>query len=70
LEVWRILIEPDRRTSLRTRAHAYGAVPFAAVGTGIAAAGQASYDEAAAAAGGLSFDPGWHLMNWFLGWRG
>lgn len=64
---WRILVEPDHRTTLRTRAHAHGPVPFAAAGTGIAAAGQASYDEATAAAGGPAFDPGWGLMKWFLG---
>ena len=36
---WRILVEPDHRTTLRTRAHAHGAVPFAVAGTGIAADG-------------------------------
>ena len=64
---WRILVSPDHRTTLRTRAHAYGAVPFAVAGTGIRPAGQTSYDEPTAAAAGMSFDPGWHLMNWFLG---
>src|SRR5262249_2007387 len=39
---WRILVSPDHRTPLRTRAHAHGAVPFAVAGTGIAAKGQAS----------------------------
>ena len=59
----------SRTTARRcaTRAHAYGAVPFAAAGTGIAPAGQASYDEPTAAAAVLSFDPGWGLMKWFLG---
>jgi 2,3-bisphosphoglycerate-independent phosphoglycerate mutase len=66
---WRILVSPDHRTTLRTRAHACGAVPFAAAGTGIAPQGQTSYDEPTAAAGILSFDPGWHLMRWFLGRR-
>ena len=64
---WRLLVEPDHRTTLRTRAHAYGAVPFAACGTGIAADAADAYDEDTAAAGGPSFDPGWHLMKWFLG---
>ena len=64
---WRILVEPDHRTTLKTRAHAYGAVPFACAGHGITARGQTSYDEETAAKGDLSFDPGWHLMNWFLG---
>jgi 2,3-bisphosphoglycerate-independent phosphoglycerate mutase len=64
---WRILVEPDHRTTLRTRAHAYGPVAFAAAGTGITPAGQATYDEPTAAAGSMNFDPGWHLMKWFLG---
>jgi 2,3-bisphosphoglycerate-independent phosphoglycerate mutase len=63
----RILIEPDHRTTLKTRAHAHGAVAFAAAGTGITPNAATSYDEFAAASTGLSFDPGWHLMKWFLG---
>jgi 2,3-bisphosphoglycerate-independent phosphoglycerate mutase len=63
---WRILVEPDHRTTLATRAHAYGAVAFAAAGTGISPNGRIAYDEINAAATGLSFDPGWHLMKWFL----
>ena len=47
---WRILVSPDHRTPLRTRAHSYGMVPFAVAGTGVAARAQASYDEAVAAA--------------------
>lgn len=64
---WRILVSPDHRTTLRTRAHAHGAVPFAAAGTRIFPQGQMSYDEPTAAASNLAFDPGWHLMKWFLG---
>src|SRR5262249_6651119 len=64
---WRILISPDHRTTLRTRAHAHGPVPFAAAGTGIAASGQACYDEASAAAAALQFPHGHQLMPWFLG---
>src|SRR5262249_11313788 len=30
---WRILVSPDHRTPLRTRAHGRGAVPFAVAGT-------------------------------------
>jgi 2,3-bisphosphoglycerate-independent phosphoglycerate mutase len=63
---YRILIEPDHRTTLKTRAHAHGAVAFAAAGTGITPNSATSYDEFAAASTGLSFDPGWHLMKWFL----
>jgi 2,3-bisphosphoglycerate-independent phosphoglycerate mutase len=64
---WRILISPDHRTPLRTRAHAYGAVPFAMAGTGIASKGQASYDEAVAALSDVAFDRGHELMRHFLG---
>jgi 2,3-bisphosphoglycerate-independent phosphoglycerate mutase len=64
---WRLLVEPDHRTTLATRAHAHGPVAFAAAGTGIAPRGQPSYDEPTASESGLSFDPGWTLMRWFLG---
>lgn len=64
---WRLLVEPDHRTTLRTRAHAYGSVAFAAAGTGIPHSGRTAYDEVNAAATGVTFDPGWHLMRWFLG---
>jgi 2,3-bisphosphoglycerate-independent phosphoglycerate mutase len=63
---WRILVSPDHRTPLRTRAHAYGAVPFVVAGTGVTARGQESYDEAVAEQSKLSFDPGHGLMTWFL----
>jgi 2,3-bisphosphoglycerate-independent phosphoglycerate mutase len=63
---WRILVSPDHRTPLRTRAHAYGMVPFAVAGTGIANHGQATYDEAVAAASELAFVKGFELMRWFL----
>ncbi len=64
---WRILVSPDHRTPLRTRAHAYGPVPFAIAGTGITAKGQASYDEVVAAASDLAFAKGHLLMRQFLG---
>lgn len=64
---WRILVSPDHRTPLRTRAHAHGAVPFAVAGTGVTSAGQASYDEVVAAAADRAFDKGHELMPWFLG---
>jgi 2,3-bisphosphoglycerate-independent phosphoglycerate mutase len=63
---WRILIEPDHRTTLRTRAHAHGAVAFAAAGSGIAPRGQPGYDEIVAADSAVNFDPGCGLMRWFL----
>lgn len=64
---YRILVEPDHRTTIRTRAHAYGAVAFAAAGTGINPDDAQTYDEPTAGQGSLSFDPGWKLMRWFLG---
>jgi 2,3-bisphosphoglycerate-independent phosphoglycerate mutase len=64
---WRILVSPDHRTTLRTRAHAHGAVPFAVAGTGIAAKGQPAYDELVAEQGDRKFDRGHELMRWFLG---
>jgi 2,3-bisphosphoglycerate-independent phosphoglycerate mutase len=66
LEDWRILVSPDHRTPLRTRAHAHGAVPFAIAGTGIESKGQHAYDEATAAASDLSFTKGHELMRTFL----
>lgn len=64
---WRILVSPDHRTPLRTRAHSYGAVPFTIAGTGIASRGQRTYDETVAAASDLSFEKGHELMKLFLG---
>jgi 2,3-bisphosphoglycerate-independent phosphoglycerate mutase len=64
---WRILISPDHRTTLATRAHAYGMVPFAMAGTGVTPRGQASYDEATAAASDFAFERGHELMRAFLG---
>ncbi len=64
---WRILISPDHRTTLRTRAHAHGAVPFAIAGTGIASRGQPSYDENIAAGSDVAFETGHDLMRRFLG---
>jgi 2,3-bisphosphoglycerate-independent phosphoglycerate mutase len=63
---WRILVSPDHRTPLRTRAHAHGAVPFALAGSGIAARGQTSYDEVVAATSDLTFNKGHELMRIFL----
>jgi 2,3-bisphosphoglycerate-independent phosphoglycerate mutase len=63
---WRILVSPDHRTTLSTRAHAYGMVPFALAGTGIVSKGQPSYDEVVAAASDLVFAQGHHLMNYLL----
>src|SRR5262249_21377286 len=64
---WRILVSPDHRTTLRTRAHAHGAVPFAAAGTRIDSRGQPSYDDVVADGDRLAFEKGHELMKWFLG---
>ncbi len=64
---WRILVSPDHRTTLRTRAHAYGMVPFALAGTGVASRGQSSYDEVVAETSPLAFEKGHELMRMFLG---
>jgi 2,3-bisphosphoglycerate-independent phosphoglycerate mutase len=64
---WRILVSPDHRTLLRTKAHAHGFVPFAMAGTGVAPKGQSSYDEAAGEASDLAFERGCELMRVFLG---
>jgi 2,3-bisphosphoglycerate-independent phosphoglycerate mutase len=64
---WRILVSPDHRTPLRTRAHAHGAVPFAWAGSGILSTGQPSYDEVVAAMSDLAFEHGHELMRHFLG---
>lgn len=63
---WRLLVSPDHRTTLRTRAHAYGAVPFVIAGTGITSHGQASYDEEVAGNSDLGFERGHELMQRFL----
>ncbi|MGE3803806.1 MAG: cofactor-independent phosphoglycerate mutase [Gemmataceae bacterium] len=63
---WRILVSPDHRTPLRTRAHSHGHVPFAVAGTGIKPQGQSTYDEIVAAAAPTCFDKGHELMARFL----
>ena len=63
---WRLLVSPDHRTPLRTRAHAYGPVPFVVAGTGVEPRGQPSYDEAVADASDLAFEKGHALMAWLL----
>ncbi len=64
---WRILVSPDHRTPLRTRAHSHGMVPFTVAGSGILSLGQPSYDEQVAAAAAQEFAQGHRLMRWFLG---
>jgi 2,3-bisphosphoglycerate-independent phosphoglycerate mutase len=64
---WRILVSPDHRTLMRTRAHSHGAVPFALAGTGIRSRGQETYDEVVAAQSEVAFELGHELMGMFLG---
>ncbi|NCA11613.1 cofactor-independent phosphoglycerate mutase [bacterium] len=66
----RILVCPDHPTFLSTKTHSRGRVPFVMAGSGIAANGQRTYDEPAAAAGGMVIEPGWTLMGTFLGKEG
>lgn len=66
---WRILITPDHRTTLKTRAHAHGAVPFIVSGTGVTGLGQSGYTEAVAAASPVRLARGYRLMTHFLSER-
>lgn len=63
----RILVCPDHPTFIATKTHSRGSVPFLMAGTGIAATGQKTYDEVAAAATGARIEPGWTLVGEFLG---
>jgi 2,3-bisphosphoglycerate-independent phosphoglycerate mutase len=65
----RILVCPDHPTFIATKTHSRGHVPFVMAGTGIAASGQTTYDELAAAASGQRIEPGWRLMGEFLNRR-
>jgi len=58
----RILIAPDHITSLDSRTHAAGPVPFVLWGPAIAPNGLTSYSEAEAAKAGILFDRGHELV--------
>jgi 2,3-bisphosphoglycerate-independent phosphoglycerate mutase len=64
---WRIWISPDHRTTLSTRAHARGLVPWVMAGTGISAESFESYDEIQAEKSPYRFEQGWQVMRLFLG---
>ncbi|MBI3411310.1 MAG: cofactor-independent phosphoglycerate mutase [Planctomycetes bacterium] len=66
LGAWRILISPDHRTYLRTRAHTHGSVPFAVAGAGVISLGQSGYDEDVAARSTVQLEKGHELMRRFL----
>lgn len=63
---WRILVSPDHRTPVQTRAHSHGAVPYVIAGTGIVANGQTAYDEVSAASTSILHAKGHDLMKVFL----
>lgn len=65
-EPFRVLICPDHPTFLSTRMHSRGHVPYLMAGEGISSCGQVCYDETAAIEGGI-IEPGWRLMEKFLG---
>ena len=64
-----LLVLPDHPTPLSSRTHARDPVPFVMWGAGVESRPAAAYTEAAAAATGLSVDPGYQLMARFLGVR-
>jgi 2,3-bisphosphoglycerate-independent phosphoglycerate mutase len=63
----RILAMPDHPTPVALKTHVREPVPFVLAGPGIAANGAGRYDEAAAAATGLTLDPGHLVMERLLG---
>ncbi len=66
LKDFRILVTADHFTPLSIKTHARGAVPFAAMGTGIKASGAKGFSEKTAAAAALSFDKGHTLIAKFI----
>jgi 2,3-bisphosphoglycerate-independent phosphoglycerate mutase len=63
----RILAMPDHPTPVATKTHAREPVPFVLAGPGIARNGADRYDETAAAATGLTVEPGHLVMDRLLG---
>lgn len=63
---WRILVQPDHLTPLRTKTHGYGDISFTMCGTGIAPDDNTTYSEAIAAKSPLRFPEGWKLLYRFL----
>jgi 2,3-bisphosphoglycerate-independent phosphoglycerate mutase len=58
----RVLIAPDHITSIETRTHAQGPVPFAMCGPGIEPDARTEYNEAAAAEAGVLYPDGYKLV--------
>jgi len=66
---YRILVTPDHPTPVRTKTHSRGDTPYAMCGTGIDRLGSPKWDETTAEAqiAAWRFDPGWKLMERFVG---
>jgi 2,3-bisphosphoglycerate-independent phosphoglycerate mutase len=62
----RLLVTPDHVTSIQSRTHAGGAVPFAMCGNGIAAGGISEYSEVAAQTSGIRIADGYRLVPCFV----
>ena len=63
---YRLLVTPDHPTSLCTRTHTHGAVPFALAGKGIEADEARGYDEQSAGRSSTHYEAGHQLMSFFL----
>ena len=64
---WRALVTPDHSTLIRTKAHDRAPVPWAMCGTGLKASGLAYNERIAREAGVEMLNPGFRLMERFLG---
>ncbi len=64
---YRILVTPDHPTPIATKTHSRGPVPLAVAGTGVEPDKMKAFDELNAADAQWSFEPGWKMMEWFLG---
>jgi 2,3-bisphosphoglycerate-independent phosphoglycerate mutase len=62
----RILVCPDHITSVQSKAHEDGPVPFAMCGTGIEPNAVSAYTETDGLASGVNVDPGFKLIRQFL----
>ena len=63
----RVLCMPDHLTPIAIKTHVGEPVPFVLAGAGIASSRATGFDEEAAAATGLSVDPGFGVMGMLLG---
>ncbi len=63
---WRLLISPDHPTPVALKTHTRGAVPWLIAGSDIRSDAATRYDEPTAESSGVTFEPGWKLMERFL----